>query len=52
MCGAGGFAVAMTQWLAAATEGREWGRTALPTDRGTPKMGRRAKMALDDGFSR
>ena len=45
-----GFAVPMTQWLAAATERREWSSMALLADRGTPWTRRWAKVVMDEGF--
>jgi len=45
-----GFGVPMTQWLAAATERREWSSMALLADRGTPWTRRWAKVVMDEGF--
>jgi asparagine synthase (glutamine-hydrolysing) len=45
-----GFGVPMTQWLAAATERRDWDRMPLLADRGTPWTRRWAKVVLDEGF--
>lgn len=45
-----GFAVPMTQWLAAATERREWDRMPLLAASGTPWTRRWAKVVLDEGF--
>jgi asparagine synthase (glutamine-hydrolysing) len=45
-----GFGVPMTQWLAAATERREWESIPLLADRGTPWTRRWAKIVLDEGF--
>jgi asparagine synthase (glutamine-hydrolysing) len=45
-----GFGVPMTQWLAAATERREWSSMALLADRGTPWTRRWAKVVMDVGF--
>jgi asparagine synthase (glutamine-hydrolysing) len=45
-----GFGVPMTQWLAAATDGRNWESTPLLADRGTPWTRRWAKVVLDEGF--
>jgi asparagine synthase (glutamine-hydrolysing) len=45
-----GFGVPMTQWLAAATERRDWSSMALLADRGTPWTRRWAKMVMDEEF--
>jgi asparagine synthase (glutamine-hydrolysing) len=46
-----GFGVPMTDWLAAATERREWQNMPLLADRGTPWTRRWAKVVLDEGFN-
>jgi asparagine synthase (glutamine-hydrolysing) len=45
-----GFGVPMTQWLAAATERRDWSSMALLADRGTPWTRRWARMVMDEEF--
>ena len=45
-----GFAVPMTQWLAAATERREWADIPLLADRATPWTRRWAKVVMGEGF--
>jgi asparagine synthase (glutamine-hydrolysing) len=45
-----GFAVPMTNWLAAATSRRDWQSMPLLADRGTPWTRRWARMVLDEGF--
>jgi hypothetical protein len=40
----------MTQWLAAATQRREWSSMALLADRGTPWTRRWARVVMDEGF--
>jgi asparagine synthase (glutamine-hydrolysing) len=45
-----GFGVPMTQWLAAATQRREWSSMALLADRGTPWTRRWARVVMDEGF--
>ena len=46
-----GFAVPMTNWLAAATDRREWQSMPLLADRGTPWTRRWAKVVMDEGFA-
>jgi len=46
-----GFAVPMTNWLAAATDRREWQSMPLLADRGTPWTRRWAKVVMDEGFT-
>jgi len=46
-----GFGVPMTQWLAAATDRRNWESLPLLADRGTPWTRRWAKVVLDEGFN-
>lgn len=45
-----GFGIPMTQWLAAATEHREWGDMPLLASPGTPWTRRWAKVVMDEGF--
>jgi asparagine synthase (glutamine-hydrolysing) len=45
-----GFGVPMTQWMAAATDRRDWASLPLLADRGTPWTRRWAKVVLDEGF--
>jgi asparagine synthase (glutamine-hydrolysing) len=45
-----GFGVPMTQWLAAATEQRDWNSIPLLAGRGTPWTRRWARVVLDGGF--
>jgi asparagine synthase (glutamine-hydrolysing) len=45
-----GFAVPMTDWLAAATERRDWASMPLLADKGTPWTRRWARVVLDEGF--
>jgi asparagine synthase (glutamine-hydrolysing) len=46
-----GFGVPMTDWLAAATQRREWESLPLLADRGTPWTRRWAKLVMDEGFA-
>jgi asparagine synthase (glutamine-hydrolysing) len=46
-----GFAVPMTDWLAAATERHDWQSTPLLASAGTPWTRRWAKVVLDEGFA-
>ena len=45
-----GFGVPMTQWIAAATNQRDWASLPLLADRGTPWTRRWAKVVMDEGF--
>jgi asparagine synthase (glutamine-hydrolysing) len=45
-----GFGVPMTQWIAAATERREWTNIPLLAAPGTPWTRRWAKIVMDEGF--
>jgi asparagine synthase (glutamine-hydrolysing) len=45
-----GFGIPMTQWLATATDRRNWESIPLLADRGTPWTRRWAKVVLDEGF--
>jgi asparagine synthase (glutamine-hydrolysing) len=45
-----GFAVPMTDWLAAATLRRDWANMPLLADKGTPWTRRWARVVLDEGF--
>ena len=40
----------MTQWIAAATNQRDWASLPLLADRGTPWTRRWAKVVMDEGF--
>jgi asparagine synthase (glutamine-hydrolysing) len=45
-----GFGVPMTDWLAAATESRDWSSMPLLAESGTPWTRRWARVVLDEGF--